>query len=153
MSGQTLGIALSILGCVSWSAYGLVQKILLRRFSAAQVLFVFYCGCALFAAPFARWGELAALNGYQWLCLFYCCINTPIAYGAFAEALNHWEVGKVSTTITLVPLFTIAFAALGHLLLPQQFAAPDFNWLAACGAALVVIGAICAVVSRRMLRK
>jgi len=126
---------------------------LLRRLTAPQILFVFYCGCALFAAPFANWSELGNLNGYQWLCLFYCCINTPIAYGAFAEALNHWEVGKVSTTITLVPLFTIAFAALAHWLVPAKFAAPDLNLLAALGAALVVTGAICSVLNRRMVRK
>ena len=150
---QMLGITLSLLGCFSWAAYGLVQKMLLRRLTAPQILFVFYCGCALFAAPFANWSELGNLNGYQWLCLFYCCINTPIAYGAFAEALNHWEVGKVSTTITLVPLFTIAFAALAHWLVPAKFAAPDLNLLAALGAALVVTGAICSVLNRRMVRK
>ena len=153
ISRQSIGIGLSLLGCISWAAYGLVQKLLLQRFTAPQVLFVFYCGCALFAAPFADWSELGNLNGYQWLCLFYCCINTPIAYGAFAEALNHWEVGKVSTTITLVPLFTIAFAALAHWLVPAKFAAPDINLLAAFGAALVVTGAICSVLNRRIAHK
>ena len=121
---QMLGITLSLLGCFSWAAYGLVQKMLLRRLTAPQILFV-----------------------------FYCCINTPIAYGAFAEALNHWEVGKVSTTITLVPLFTIAFAALAHWLVPAKFAAPDLNLLAGFGAALVVCGAVISVLNRRMQRK
>ena len=153
ISRQSIGIGLSLLGCISWAAYGLVQKLLLQRFTAPQVLFVFYCGCALFAAPFADWSELGNLNGYQWLCLFYCCINTPIAYGAFAEALNHWEVGKVSTTITLVPLFTIAFAALAHQFVPAKFAAPDLNLLAALGAALVVTGAICSALNRRPPRR
>ena len=153
ISRQSIGIGLSLLGCISWAAYGLVQKLLLQRFTAPQVLFVFYCGCALFAAPFADWSELGNLNGYQWLCLLYCCLNTPIAYGAFAEALNHWEVGKVSTTITLVPLFTIAFAALAHQFVPAKFAAPDLNLLAALGAALVVTGAICSALNRRPPRR
>ena len=153
ISRQSIGIGLSLLGCISWAAYGLVQKLLLQRFTAPQVLFVFYCGCALFAAPFADWSELGNLNGYQWLCLLYCCLNTPIAYGAFAEALNHWEVGKVSTTITLVPLFTIAFAAIAHQFVPAKFAAPDLNLLAALGAALVVSGAICSALNRRPPRR
>ena len=152
-SQQMIGITLSLLGCFSWAAYGLMQKMLLRRFTAPQVLFVFYCGCALFAAPFADWVELGNMNGYQALCLLYCCINTPIAYGAFAEALNHWEVGKVSTTITLVPLFTIVFAELAHWLVPAKFAAPDLNLLAGFGAALVVCGAVISVLNRRMQRK
>ncbi len=149
LGGTSLGILLSVAACLVWTCYGLAQKILLRDFSAQQILFVLYCGCALVSAPFAHWGELRLLDGYQWLCLLFCCLNTPIAYGAFAEALNHWEVSKVSTTITLVPLFTIAFAALGHRLQPQRFAAADVNLLAAVGAALVVAGAICSALQRR----
>ena len=72
---QMLGITLSLLGCFSWAAYGLVQKMLLRRLTAPQILFVFYCGCALFAAPFANWSELGNLNGYQWLCS--TAVSTP----------------------------------------------------------------------------
>ena len=152
LGGKSLGILLSVAACLAWTCYGLAQKILLRDFSAQQILFVLYCGSALAAAPFATWGELQALDGYQWLCLLFCCLNTPIAYGAFAEALNYWEVSKVSTTITLVPLFTIAFAALGHWLQPQCFAAVDVNLLAAVGAALVVSGAICSALQQRQKR-
>lgn len=149
LGGQPLGILLSIAACFVWAGYGLAQKVLLRRFSAQQVLFVLYCGCTLVSVPFARWGELQALDGYQWLCLLFCCLNTPIAYGAFAEALNHWEVGKVSTTITLVPLATIFFAGLGHLLWPARLAAPDLNMPAVAGAVLVVSGAICSALQQR----
>ena len=152
LGGKSLGILLSVAACLAWTCYGLAQKILLRDFSAQQILFVLYCGSALAAAPFATWSELQALDGYQWLCLLFCCLNTPIAYGAFAEALNYWEVSKVSTTITLVPLFTIAFAALGHWLQPQRFAAADVNLLAAVGAALVVSGAICSALQQRQKR-
>lgn len=149
LGGKSLGILLSVSACFVWACYGLAQKILLRDFSAQQILFVLYCGSALAAVPFAAWGELQTLDGYQWLCLLFCCLNTPIAYGAFAEALNYWEVSKVSTTITLVPLFTIVFAALGHWLQPQHFAAVDINLLAAIGAMLVVFGAICSALQQR----
>ena len=143
LGGKSLGILLSVAACFVWTCYGLAQKILLRDFSAQQILFVLYCGSTLAAAPFAAWDE------FQWLCLLFCCLNTPIAYGAFAEALNYWEVSKVSTTITLVPLFTIVFAALGHWLQPQHFAAVDINLLAAIGAMLVVFGAICSALQQR----
>jgi len=41
-----------------------------------------------------------------WL-LVFCCINTLIAYGCFAEAMNLWDASKVSATLALAPLFTI----------------------------------------------
>ncbi|MDO4777851.1 MAG: DMT family transporter [Cardiobacteriaceae bacterium] len=140
-----LGIVLSISASLVWVSYGLVQKVLLRDFSAPQVLFVLYGGSALLTLPFAHWAMFAGLDGYQWLCLAYCCINTPIAYGAFAEALACWDVSKVSATITMVPLFTMVFTEAAFWLWPGVFAEPDLNGLAYAGAAMVVAGALCSV--------
>lgn len=140
-----LGIVLSVCASLVWVSYGLVQKVLLRDFSAPQVLFVLYGGSALLTLPFAHWAMFAGLDGYQWLCLAYCCINTPIAYGAFAEALACWDVSKVSATITMVPLFTMVFTEVAFWLWPGVFAEPDLNALAYAGAAMVVAGALCSV--------
>lgn len=143
-----VGIALSVCASLVWVSYGLVQKVLLRDFAGPQVLWVLYVGSALLALPFAHWRLFAGLNGYQWLCLAYCCINTPIAYGAFAEALACWDVSKVSATITLVPLFTMVFTEAAFALWPQYFAEPDLNALAYAGAALVVGGALLSVLGQ-----
>jgi len=142
LGGKSLGILLSVSACFVWACYGLAQKILLRDFSAQQILFVLYCGSALAAVPFAAWGELQTLDGYQWLCLLFCCLNTPIAYGAFAEALNYWEVSKVSTTITLVPLFTIVFAAPCRFL-PRRHPSPAVLTFFAANVSLLVQHASC----------
>lgn len=142
---QGLGIVLNVAGSAVWVGYALAQKALQKTFSTQQVLFVFYSGCMLLTVPLAHWQELAGMNGYQWLCLAFCCANTPIAYGAFAEALACWEVNKVSATLTLVPLFTIAFTEVAFWLWPAHFIAPDLNVLAYVGAALAVSGALCAL--------
>lgn len=144
-----LGIALGLAGAVVWAGYGLSQKILLRHCEAQPILLLFYAGCSLLALPCADWASLARLDGPAALALLYCCLNTPIAYGAFGEALRRWEVAKVSTVITLVPLATIGFAQLGHRLAPERFAAPDLNGLALAGALLVVVGASVSALARR----
>ena len=148
-----LGIGLSICASLVWVGYGLVQKVLLRDFSAPQILFVLYASSALLALPFAHWAMFVGLDGYQWLCLAYCCINTPIAYGAFAEALACWDVSKVSATITLVPLFTIVFTEMAFCLWPGVFDEPDLNALAYTGAVMVVGGALCSVLDGVMRRR
>lgn len=152
-NAQWLGIVLNIGGSAVWVAYALAQKALLRTFSAQQILFVLYGGCMALTVPLADWPLLSALNGWQWLCLAFCCANTPIAYGAFAEALACWDVGKVSAVITLVPLFTIAYAEVAFLLAPTVFAEPALNLLAYIGAGMVVLGALCSVRGRAWFGK
>lgn len=142
---QWLGIALNIGGSAVWVAYALAQKTLLKTLSAQQVLFVFYGGCMVLTLPLADWGLLRDMNAWQWACLAFCCANTPIAYGAFAEALSCWDVGKVSAVITLVPLFTIAYTEMAFWFAPDLFAAPALNILAYAGAVMVVLGALCSV--------
>ena len=71
--------------------------------------------------------------------------NTPIAYGAFAEAIRIWQISKVSATLTMVPLITIIATEILHSLAPQLIAAPELNGLAYCGAAIVISGALLAV--------
>lgn len=144
-SAQWLGIALNIGGSLVWVGYALAQKTLLKHFSAQQILLVFYAGCMVLTVPMADWGLLRDLGAWHWLCLAFCCANTPIAYGAFAEALSCWDVGKVSAVITLVPLFTIAYTEVAFWFAPALFAEPELNLLAYAGAAMVVAGALCSV--------
>ena len=48
-----------------------------------------------------------------WL-LAYCALNTLVAYGAFAEALAHWEASRVSTILATTPLLSLGVIALVH---------------------------------------
>ena len=73
-----------------------------------------YFGCLLVFTPVAEFSQVRELSPLAFGCLVYCCLNTLFGYGAYAEALNRWEVSKVSVVITLVPLFTIFFAHLAH---------------------------------------
>ncbi|MDG6894697.1 DMT family transporter [Volucribacter amazonae] len=147
-----MGILASISAALVWVAYGMAQKLMLRNFTAPQILLIMYLGCAIIFTPFAQPSQVSGLTGISLLCFIYCCLNTLIGYGAYAEALNRWEVSKVSVVITLVPLFTILFSHLLHSILPDYFADPKLNTLSYVGAMVVVLGAMLSAIGHKFIK-
>ena len=82
------GVFLSISASLIWVAYGMAQKLMLRKFSSQQILLMIYLGCALVFTPFAKFSQVQGLTPISLGCLIYCCLNTLFGYGAYAEALN-----------------------------------------------------------------
>ncbi|PJG82973.1 DMT family transporter [Caviibacterium pharyngocola] len=151
MNAYFIGVILSVSAAFIWVAYGLAQKIMLRRFSSQQVLLLIYFGCALLFTPFAEFEQIRNLSGFTLACFIYCCLNTLVGYGAYAEALNRWDVAKVSVVITLVPLFTILFSHIAHHLSPAHFSAPELNSLSYLGAFIVVFGAMTSAIGHKLI--
>ncbi|GAA6131639.1 DMT family transporter [Halopseudomonas sabulinigri] len=140
MSGYTLGILIAIASALSWALYGLAQKQLLTIWSSVTVMMVIYLACALLLWPLASPLELLQLSTLQRWLLLGCCLNTLVAYGAFAEALAHWEASRVSATVATTPLFTFSMVALGSMLWPGLIEPELLNSLAYLGALMVVGG-------------
>ncbi len=148
-TGLGLGVALTTLAAVSWAAYGLAQKQLLKHFSAQQVLWMIYVGATVLLLPGAHPGEVLNLSVLQAAMLAFCCINTLLAYGAFVEALYHWDMSRVSAVLATAPLFTIgamwALERAGIGLVPPE----GLNALSVTGAMMVVGGSmVCALVKQ-----
>ncbi len=72
--------------------------------------------------------------------LVFCALNTLVAYGAFSEALEHWEATRVSALLSLTPLATLAMALAGSQLWPGRVAGELVSPLALLGAFVVVAG-------------
>ena len=138
-SGLGLGVLLLVICSVIWAAYGLAQKWMLRRMKSQQILLVLYAGAAIVLFPMAHPAVILKIDTLQGVMLAFACVNTVFAYGAFAEALKHWEASRVGATLTLTPLFTMAAMwALEHF--APGFVKPEqLNVLSVVGA-LVVIG-------------
>ena len=77
---------------------------------------------------------LVAEAGTRGLVLLACCLNTLVAYGAFAEALAHWEASRVSATLSITPLVTFVAVALAAVWWPDHVQPEQINWLAYGGA-------------------
>ncbi len=141
-SRYTTGIIVAFLAAVVWVVYGLMQKRLLQHFQSAQILLMVYICCAVFLTPLAKPSQLALMDSRQLCMLIFCCLNTLVGYGAFAEALARWEASKVSALLTLAPLFTIVFVELGYVFWPHLIEPVQLNLLGYIGAIVVVSGAM-----------
>ena len=83
-----LGVAIMVFSAVVWACIALAQKQLLTQLASEQVLFLLYVGAVpLLLAP-AHLAQILALDGLQFGMLAFCCANTVVAYGCFAEALR-----------------------------------------------------------------
>lgn len=150
-TGYTLGVMLALLAAVVWVVYGLAQKVLLRHYSSPQILLMIYMICAMMLTPLASPAQILQMDNRQLGMLLFCCINTLVGYGAFAEALARWQASQVSAVITLAPLFTIVFVDLASLIWPQYFAAAALNQLGYVGAVVVVSGAMFCAIGHKLI--
>jgi drug/metabolite transporter (DMT)-like permease len=138
--GYGIGSAWIIAGAVVWAGYALLQKQLLAQLESTQVLFLLYVAASLALLPFAHPARLLRLDGLHWAMLAYCALNTIGAYGAFAEALAHWEASRVSAILATTPLLCIGVVALVHARWPALLAAEHIGVVGYAGAVLVVAG-------------
>ena len=140
LSDYTLGILITLAAAFAWALYGLAQKQLLSVWSSVSIMLVIYLACAVLMLPLATPAQVLQLNTLQLWMLLGCCLNTLVAYGAFAEAMAHWEASRVGATVATTPLFTFALVALGSMLWPTLIQPELLNSLAYLGALLVATG-------------
>ncbi|MCY1543985.1 putative inner membrane transporter YhbE [compost metagenome] len=113
---------------------------------------VIYLGCAALLTPWAHPLELLSLSPLQTWLLLACCLNTLVAYGAFAEALAHWEASRVSATLAITPLVTFASVAACAALWPDHVQPEEINWIAYGGAVFVVLGSALTALAPSLVR-
>lgn len=144
-SAYAVGVGLLVLGALAWAGYSLAQKRLLQEWTSAQLLWLLYVGGAVVLTPLVHPSRLLGLSTVEYLALAFCCLNTIIAYGAYAEAMHLGEVARVSATVTISPLFTLLAGMLAAGWLPPS-AVEHPNLLNVLGAGAVVGGsALCAL--------
>ncbi|MDE2220289.1 MAG: DMT family transporter, partial [Gammaproteobacteria bacterium] len=149
-SSLGLGVLLLLAGSFSWAIYSLAQKRLLREWTSPQLLCLLFTGGALLLTPLAHPERLRLLSGAQAWALAFCCLNTLVAYGAYAEAMHLGEVARVSATVAVSPLFTSAATLLAAGWLIPDLVPEIPNVLTLLGVAAVVGGsALCALGAAR----
>jgi len=141
-NGETVGVLIVVAAAVFWTAYSLLQKQLLQNFSSVQILQVIYVFSIFVLLPFITPSSLLQLSQLQFWMLLFCCVNTLVAYGCFAEALNRWDASKVSAVLALAPLATIGFLKLVVYLNPGYQFSDRLGLLSIVGALLLVVGSV-----------
>lgn len=138
-----------VIAAAVWAVYALAQKQLLQQVPSSMIMLVIYGGGALLFAPFTSPESLQTLTPLQWGMLLFSALNTFIAYGAFAEALDHWEASKVSAVLSTTPIVTLSSVFVVSLLFPTLIAPEPITFLAVIGAFFVVVGSLGIAIGRR----
>jgi len=144
------GVIFIVLAAVCWMTYALAQKATLRDYSSDQILAVIYLSASILVLPISDPSSVMSLNLVQIGFLAFACLNTFIAYGCFAEALNLWDVSRVSAVIATAPIFTIIFMKMilsGDYL--DMGANPDITLIQGFSAVAVVIGSVIVALGNR----
>ncbi|MGF1681994.1 DMT family transporter [Photobacterium minamisatsumaniensis] len=151
-SGYTTGVLFAVLAAIVWVVYGLAQKTMLKHYSSPQILLMIYVICTLMLTPLAKPDQILLMDQRQLGMLLFCCMNTLVGYGAFAEAMARWQASQVSAVITLAPLFTILFVDLASLVWPAYFTPASLNTFGYMGAFVVVSGAMFCAIGHKLIR-
>jgi drug/metabolite transporter (DMT)-like permease len=144
-----LGVVVMLFAALAWAVYGLAQKQLLAELASEQVLFLLYLGAVPLLLGPATLAQLLDLDGLQLGMLAFCCANTVIAYGCFAEALEHWEVSRVSAVVSLAPVFTLLGVGAAARVWPTEAPAELLSGWNVLGALMVVAGSMTAALGAR----
>ena len=136
------GSIMLIIAGISWAIYALIQKQLLTKLDSTHIMWIIYGACGLIFWMFAKPQTLTQLNSIEWIALIFCGLNTVIAYGAFAESLQHWEASRVSAILALAPIFTIVSMSITAWLAPGLVTPEHITSLGLLGAILVVTGSM-----------
>ncbi len=143
-----LGSGLLVVASIVWAIYALAQKQLLQQLPSSAIMLVIYGGSALLFTPIAVPQKVLTLTAFQWAILLFCSINTLVAYGAFAEALEHLDASRVSAVISLTPIVTITSVITLSLLIPTLQISYQLSVLSVIGAMFVVVGSMTIAVSK-----
>jgi len=141
-SQQSIGVTIVFFAAVTWTVYALLQKRLLRHFSSVQILFMIYVFASIALLPFISPWDLFSLSGFELALLIFCCTNTIVAYGCFAEAMNLWDASKVSAVLALAPLFTIGSLKTIVLFYPDYAYSDRLALVSIIGALLLILGSV-----------
>ncbi len=139
-NAETIGVLIVVVAAITWTIYALLQKQLLKDFSSVQILFVIYVVSVIVLLPIVSLEQIFQLTSFQYALLAFCCLNTIVAYGSFAEALALWDASKVSAMLALAPLFTIGTLKLIVFLNPDYAFSDRLSWLSILGALLLIAG-------------
>jgi drug/metabolite transporter (DMT)-like permease len=135
-----IGSGLIVLSAVAWAVYALAQKQLLQKLPSSNIMLLIYGSGGLIYTPLANPKVLLTLNPLHLGMLVFCVFNTLIAYGTFAEALEHWEASKVSALLPLTPIVTLITMLVLSWLAPSWIEPERITVLGMLGAGLVVSG-------------
>lgn len=141
----TVGCLILLLAALSWACYALLQKLLAPALEPKFTMTAIYLVAAVSLGPLAEPSALFEVSGTALSAIFYCGLNTVLAYAAFTESTRRWASSRVGAVLPLTPVFTLLMLPLGVKIWPQYLSLESVPVL---GVSLVVLGSLLAALGR-----
>jgi len=138
-----------VFAAVVWVLYMICQKKLSVKYSAQTLNLLIYFVAMVVLVPLVEWSEFIEGGTMGWFLLITLGLNTLLAYGALAEAVECIPLSLISILITLNPLITLSgmwvLTIFGVGLLPVE----NISWHGYLGGIIAVSGVVLVVASSR----
>jgi drug/metabolite transporter (DMT)-like permease len=139
-----------LIAAVVWVLYMVCQKQLSIKYSAQSINLLVYAIAMVILIPMVEWGEFFKGGAVGWFLLIALGLNTLLAYGALAEAVECIPLSLISILITLNPLITLSgMWVLTSLFGVEALSAENISWHGYLGGLIAVSGVILVVASSR----
>mgnify|MGYP000176860987 CR=1 FL=1 len=151
-----LGFAIVQLSAAAWSMYALLQKSLFSRLDPSNILFAIYLYATFIMLPFTSPSSLLDMSTQDSMIALFCCINTLIAYGSFAQAMRYWQTVQVSASVALTPIaaFILTEICVANSWWSDSISSSHADYLSLLGMFIVIVSAIAIqLISVSMQRK
>lgn len=146
------GVLFMMLAALLWAIYGLAQKKMLLYLRSQYLMMAIYLVGALLMLPASQPARLLDIGRVETMLLIFLAFNTLIGYGAFAEALNHWEASKVGAVLAVQPVTTLLGSQLLALFFPNYWQAVPLTAAAVLSSLVVVAGSMLCALGGRLPR-
>jgi len=131
-----------VAAAVLWVGYMVFQKKLAATHKAQHLNLLVYGTAALVLIPTVVWPEFNNLNFGSWLLMIFLGVNTLLAYGCLAEAVNYIPLWLISVVITLNPFITLTAMSLLSVLAPGWVEPEVIGMWGYIGASIAIFGVV-----------
>jgi drug/metabolite transporter (DMT)-like permease len=118
------------------------QKKLSSAHKAQHLNLLVYGIGALVLIPVVTWTDFNNLHFGSWLLMIFLGVNTLLAYGCLAEAVNYIPLWLISVVITLNPFITLTAMHLLSVVAPDWVAPEVIGLWGYIGASIAIFGVV-----------
>jgi RarD protein len=131
-----------VAAAVLWVGYMVFQKKLSLAHKAQHLNLLVYGTAALVLIPTVTWTEFGNPHIGSWLLMIFLGVNTLLAYGCLAEAVNYIPLWMISVVITLNPFITLTAMNLLSVVAPGWVAPEIIGLWGYIGASIAIFGVV-----------
>jgi len=131
-----------VAAAVLWAVYMACQKKLSVTFKAQNLNLLVYGIAALVLIPTAVWSDFNNPHFGSWVLMIFLGVNTLLAYGCLAEAVNYIPLWLISVVVTLNPFITLIAMQVLSVVSPGWVEPEVIGLWGYIGASIAIFGVV-----------